>query len=73
MWVNIQAQHAMTNILPHGVLASRMSPQEIQHRTDGSIATFVVELNMCCIQWACKACVLLMFYRITYVGPRLFL
>jgi hypothetical protein len=41
------------------------TPENIQERIRGSKAIFVVEQMQCCTIWIIKACILLMYYRIT--------
>ncbi|KAB8226594.1 hypothetical protein BDV33DRAFT_186648 [Aspergillus novoparasiticus] len=64
VWVNIQAKHPKTNILPptrmHG-----LTEEDIQDRVYGSKITFVLEQSMVLVQWGCKACMILVYYRLT--------
>lgn len=64
VWINIQTQHPHTNILPDTGLAG-LSPADIQDRIYGSKITFVVEQSMVLVQWGCKACLILLYYRMT--------
>jgi hypothetical protein len=49
------------------------TPENIQERIRGSKAIFVVEQMQCCTIWIIKACILLMYYRITINTEQRFL
>ena len=65
MSINIVAT-ASTNLLPPAYLETHtMSPAEISHRIYGSKMTLVVEQCQCATTWLVKACLLIMYHRIT--------
>lgn len=64
VWINIQTKHPRTNILPDTGIAG-LSPADIQDRVYGSKVTFITEQSMILIQWGCKACLILFYYRLT--------
>ncbi|KAB8203433.1 hypothetical protein BDV34DRAFT_132614 [Aspergillus parasiticus] len=64
IWVNIQAKHPKTNILPPTGMQG-LSEEDIQDRGYGSKITFVLEQSMVLVQWGCKACMILVYYRLT--------
>lgn len=63
--INIAATTS-TNLLPPGYLETHtLSTTEIQDRTYGSKMTLVTEQCQCGTVWLVKACLLIMYYRIT--------
>ena len=44
-----------------------LTEEDIQDRVYGSKITFVLEQSMVLVQWGCKACMILVYYRLTYV------
>ncbi|KAL9089747.1 MAG: hypothetical protein Q9159_002394 [Coniocarpon cinnabarinum] len=58
-----------TNLLPPGYLETHtLSPAEISKRIYGSKITLVVEQCQVVVIWLVKACLLTMYYRITYAA-----
>lgn len=45
-----------------------LTEEDIQDRVYGSKITFVLEQSMVLVQWGCKACMILVYYRLTYVN-----
>ena len=43
----------------------RLTPQEIKQRTWGSKTVLLVEQCMCAVQWGTKACLLILYWRLT--------
>ena len=64
VWINIQTKYPVTNILPPEGMEG-LGPDDITFREYGSKVTFVIEETMCCVQWGCKFCMILMFYKLT--------
>ena len=63
--INIAAT-ASTNLLPPGYLATHtISPAEKQERVYGSKMTLLTEQCQCVMIWLVKACLLIMYHRIT--------
>lgn len=61
---NIEAK-AQSNLLPPGFDLSSLTPQEIADREYGSKIVIVVEQMQIAVIWACKACLLILYYRLT--------
>ncbi|KAE8349442.1 hypothetical protein BDV28DRAFT_151881 [Aspergillus coremiiformis] len=64
IWVNIQAEHPKTNILPPTGMQG-FTEQDIQERIFGSKITFILEQSMVVVQWGCKASMIMVYYRLT--------
>ncbi|OJJ47860.1 hypothetical protein ASPZODRAFT_64565 [Penicilliopsis zonata CBS 506.65] len=64
VWVDIQTKYPKTNVLPP-TGTKGMTAHEIHDRAWGSVATFVIEQSMIMIQWGCKACMMIVYYRLT--------
>lgn len=62
--INIVADHN-SNLLEPGTNVQAMSPAEIHSREYGSKMVLVVEQCQCATVWAVKACLLIMYYRLT--------
>lgn len=57
---------ADTNLmLPEEV--ATLTPDSIQSRIYGSKLVLLVEQSMITTQWGCKICLLLIYYKLTYV------
>ncbi|PWY84743.1 hypothetical protein BO70DRAFT_290316 [Aspergillus heteromorphus CBS 117.55] len=69
VWVNIQAQYPETNILPPTGMQG-LTALDIHDRVYGSTITFVLEQSMIVVQWGCKTCMILVYYRLT-LGTRM--
>lgn len=64
-WMN-EVSHVDTNLmLPSDI--PLLTPESIKSRQYGSKLVLVVEQSMIATQWGCKACVLLMYSRLTWV------
>lgn len=59
--------HSSSNLLAPDENISRFTQDEIQRRIYGSKMVLVVEQMQCCTIWLVKACLLLMYTRMTYV------
>ncbi|KAL1305133.1 hypothetical protein AAFC00_002058 [Neodothiora populina] len=57
--------HASTNLLPPGFDVGTLTPQDIKEREYGSKLTLVVEQCQIATVWAAKACILIMYSRLT--------
>lgn len=64
--INIVADYN-SNLLPPGFDESTLTPKDITSRIYGSKMVLVVEQCQCWTIWAIKACLLLMYLRITSV------
>lgn len=62
--LNIVA-NAETNLFPPGFDIAALTPEDIKNRMYGSKIVLVVEENQCMTVWACKACILTMYSRLT--------
>ena len=62
--INI-VRHTSSNLLPPGYDVNTMTRQDIDERTYGSKLILVVEQCQCVTVWAAKACLLIMYLRIT--------
>jgi len=60
--------HTSSNLIEPGVDVSEFSQAEIESRVYGSRLVLVVEQMQCCTIWLVKACLLLMYFRMTYVS-----
>lgn len=60
--------HSSSNLIAPHEDVSRFSAQEISQRIRGSKLVLVVEQMQCCTIWLVKACLLLMYKRMTYVS-----
>ncbi|KAK7544127.1 uncharacterized protein J3D65DRAFT_532906, partial [Phyllosticta citribraziliensis] len=56
-----------TNLFPSGYDYRALPSSEISSRVFGSKLVLVVEQCQCATVWAVKACLLIMYYRLTYV------
>ncbi|KAF2460637.1 hypothetical protein BDY21DRAFT_280333 [Lineolata rhizophorae] len=65
--INIVAD-SESNLLPPHFPVESLTPEDIDRRAFGSKITLVVEQCQCVTIWAVKACVLIMYYRVTYVS-----
>jgi hypothetical protein len=61
---NIEAK-AQSNLLPPGFDVHVLTSQEISDREYGSKIVIVVEQMQILVIWACKACLLLLYHRLT--------
>lgn len=61
---NIEAK-AQSNLLPPGFKISTLTPEEISHREYGSKIVIVVEQMQIAVIWSCKACLLILYHRLT--------
>jgi hypothetical protein len=61
--------HENTNLMQPGEVPS-LTPEDIKARTYGSKLVLVVEQCMIATIWGCKACLLLMYQKLTYAAPR---
>ena len=64
--------HSSSNLIAPNEDVSKFSSSEISQRIYGSKLVLVVEQMQCCTIWLVKACLLLMYRRMTYVLPYLF-
>ena len=64
--INIVA-NANSNLFPPGFDTNSLTAQEISDREYGSKMVLAVEECQCVTIWAAKACLLIMYYRLTYV------
>jgi len=62
--INI-VRHTSSNLLPPGYDVDNMTKEDISERTYGSKLILVVEQCQCVTVWAAKACLLIMYLRIT--------
>lgn len=62
--INIVA-HTSSNLLPPGYDIRHMTKADIQERTYGSKLVLIVEQCQCCTIWLAKACLLIMYLRLT--------
>lgn len=62
--INIVA-HTSSNLLPPGYDVAHMTQQDIDERTYGSKLILVVEESQCTVIWGAKACLLIMYLRLT--------
>lgn len=63
MFLNIDLEVSTNLIDPaHPV---ELTPKEIDERTWGSKTILLVEQCMCAVQWGTKACLLLLYWRLT--------
>jgi hypothetical protein len=58
--------HTSSNLIEPGKDVSEFSQQEIDARIYGSKLVLVIEQLQCCTIWLVKACLLLMYSRMTY-------
>lgn len=54
-----------SNLLPPGYDVNHLAPEDIKEREYGSKLILVVEQCQCCTIWLAKACLLIMYLRIT--------
>jgi hypothetical protein len=59
-WLKVQS-----NLEPPGFDFGALSPQELSRRVYGSKLVVVVEQMQIAVLWSCKACLLIMYHRIT--------
>lgn len=57
--------HSSSNLIAPGEDVTRFSSDEISQRIYGSKLVLVVEQMQCCTIWLVKACLLLMYKRMT--------
>jgi hypothetical protein len=62
--INIVANHN-SNLLPPGFDVSSLTFEETKEREFGSKLILVVEICQCVTVWLTKACLLIMYYRLT--------
>ncbi|KAF2679377.1 hypothetical protein K458DRAFT_118673 [Lentithecium fluviatile CBS 122367] len=62
--------HTSSNLIAPGEDVSGFSQTEIDSRIYGSKLVLVVEQMQCCTIWLVKACLLLMYYRMTALLPQ---
>lgn len=63
-FLNISADVQTNLIDPHTDVAT-LTPAEISDRVYGSKSVLVVESMMCTVQWGTKACLLMLYWRLT--------
>lgn len=63
VFLNICADVSTNLIEPEDI--PKLSPQDISDRVWGSKCVLVVESMMCAVQWGTKACLLILYYRLT--------
>ncbi|KAF2791245.1 hypothetical protein K505DRAFT_363987 [Melanomma pulvis-pyrius CBS 109.77] len=56
-----------SNLLPPGYDYSTLNPQDIAAREYGSKIVVVVEQMQIAVIWACKACLLILYHRLTHM------
>jgi hypothetical protein len=66
--INICA-NTSSNLLAPGEDVSQFTPQERAERIYGSKIVLVVEQMQCCTIWLIKACLLILYNRLTYALP----
>jgi hypothetical protein len=64
--INI-VRNTSSNLLPPGYDVDMLSKSDIQERRYGSKLILVVEQSQCCTIWLAKACLLVMYLRLTTV------
>lgn len=63
---NIEAK-SHSNLLPPGFPIHELTPNERSRREYGSKIVIVVEQMQIAVIWSCKTCLLILYYRLTYV------
>jgi len=58
---------ASSNLIPPGTDVNTLSAADIRERVYGSKLTVVVEQMQCITVWSLKACLIFLYYRLTYV------
>ena len=66
--LNIVA-NASSNLFPPGFDFSTLTASDVSAREYGSKMTLVVEINQCFTVWTAKACILIMYMRLTQGRP----
>jgi len=61
---------AQSNLLPPGFDFQLLSPEDLARRRYGSKMVVVVEQTQIAVIWACKACLLIMYHRLTRTALR---
>jgi hypothetical protein len=61
---------AQSNLFPPGFDVSALSDYELERRRYGSKLVVVVEQTQIAVIWACKACLLIMYHRLTRTALR---
>ncbi|KAF2683099.1 hypothetical protein K458DRAFT_50605 [Lentithecium fluviatile CBS 122367] len=61
---NIETE-AQSNLLPPGFNINNLATKEVQDREYGSKIVIVVEQMQIAVIWACKACLLILYHRLT--------
>jgi len=61
---------AQSNLLPPGYDYNALSPEDLVRRRYGSKMVVVVEQTHIAVIWACKACLLIMYHRLTRTALR---
>jgi hypothetical protein len=56
---------AQSNLLPPGFDVTNLTPKEVADREYGSKIVIVVEQLQIAVIWACKACLLILYHRLT--------
>jgi hypothetical protein len=64
--LNLEAS-SNSNLLPPGFDISTLTPQNIADREYGSKMVIIVEQMYICLIWACKACLLILYHRLTHM------
>lgn len=59
---------AQSNLLKPGYPISELTHEEISKRIYGSKMVIVVEQMYIAAIWGCKACLLILYYRLTFVS-----
>lgn len=70
--INIVSTHD-SNLLPENYDIKLLTPEDVRNREYGSKMILVVEQCQCITIWAVKACLLIMYHRLTYVILSFFL
>lgn len=63
VFLNICADVSTNLINPSDI--PKLTPQDIRDRVWGSKCVLIVESMMCAVQWGTKACLLMLYYRLT--------
>jgi hypothetical protein len=64
VFVNVQEKHPFTNILPPTGTAG-MSEADIKDRIYGAKVTFTLEESMVMVQFMCRLCMCLLYFKLT--------
>jgi len=64
--LNLEAS-TKSNLLPPDFDISTLTAREIADREFGSKIVIIIEQMYICIIWACKACILILYHRLTHM------